>query len=263
MGKISTLKNVIGVEVGKVNASNGTTNYNLPLFVATDKPSWLLDWNGAMTAIDSLLKQVSDNGSTSESEIEALKVQVKSATKAIDALTETTTKLTENVSTLNTDVTQAKQDIETMQGTVLELSATVKELSTNVTSLSTDYDKFKSSVIARNSTSARVYGNSNGTSIDVSNIQRNAGALVAIELHDSSSNAQEIGFVVMDADSLYSVGTSSYPNTVWNGNTYDITVNTVASGSNGECRHVTFACGVTGQALATTKAVIIGDPLTL
>lgn len=32
--------------------TNSTTHYNLPQFVTTDKPAWLTDVNGAMTAID-------------------------------------------------------------------------------------------------------------------------------------------------------------------------------------------------------------------
>ncbi len=42
------------------NASNRTVNYEFPLFVGTDRPSWLVDWNGAMEQIDSTIKGVSD-----------------------------------------------------------------------------------------------------------------------------------------------------------------------------------------------------------
>ena len=43
------------------NASNRTANYEFPLFVGTDRPSWLVDWNGAMAQIDSTIKGVADN----------------------------------------------------------------------------------------------------------------------------------------------------------------------------------------------------------
>ena len=39
-----------------MSATNATTNYSLPLFIGTDKPAWLVDWNGAMTAIDAQMK---------------------------------------------------------------------------------------------------------------------------------------------------------------------------------------------------------------
>lgn len=35
-----------------MSATNRTTHYNLPVFVETDKPAWLVDFNGAMNAID-------------------------------------------------------------------------------------------------------------------------------------------------------------------------------------------------------------------
>lgn len=36
-----------------MSATNKTTNIELPLFIGTDVPSWLGDWNEAMTTIDS------------------------------------------------------------------------------------------------------------------------------------------------------------------------------------------------------------------
>ena len=43
-----------------MSATNHTTNYNLPVFVGSDKPAWLVDFNGAMNAIDAAIKDVSD-----------------------------------------------------------------------------------------------------------------------------------------------------------------------------------------------------------
>lgn len=42
-----------------MSATNKTANYELPIFIDTDKPSWLGDWNGAMTKIDNSVKAVS------------------------------------------------------------------------------------------------------------------------------------------------------------------------------------------------------------
>ena len=38
-----------------MSATNSTTNYHLPIFVETDKPAWLVDFNGAMNAIDAAI----------------------------------------------------------------------------------------------------------------------------------------------------------------------------------------------------------------
>ena len=43
-----------------MSATNHTTNYNLPIFVGTDKPAWLVDFNGAMTTIDTQMKANAD-----------------------------------------------------------------------------------------------------------------------------------------------------------------------------------------------------------
>lgn len=40
--------------------TNSTTNYNLPQFLPTDKPAWLVDVNPAYAAIDTAIKNVSD-----------------------------------------------------------------------------------------------------------------------------------------------------------------------------------------------------------
>lgn len=43
-----------------MSATNTTTNYNLPIFVSSDKPAWLVDFNGAMNAIDAQMKVNAD-----------------------------------------------------------------------------------------------------------------------------------------------------------------------------------------------------------
>ena len=42
----------IEVDENKFNSTNHTDNLNLPQFIATDKPGWLTDFNGAMEVID-------------------------------------------------------------------------------------------------------------------------------------------------------------------------------------------------------------------
>lgn len=39
-----------------MSATNRTQNYNLPIFIETDKPAWLVDFNGAMRSIDAQMK---------------------------------------------------------------------------------------------------------------------------------------------------------------------------------------------------------------
>lgn len=143
------MKSVVGVQIGKVNASNGTDNYGLPIFIATDKPAWLLDWNGAMVAIDSLLKQIDNKASISEKELDAIKVQIESANTAISGLQESTSSLTTNVAGLTADVTQAKKDVDVMQETVVQLTESVKTLETKVNENQTKITKMADNILVQ------------------------------------------------------------------------------------------------------------------
>ena len=44
-----------------MTATNHTKNYDLSQFVGTDRPTWLGDYNGDMTKIDTQLKQNAEN----------------------------------------------------------------------------------------------------------------------------------------------------------------------------------------------------------
>ena len=44
-----------------MTATNHTRNYNLSQFVGTDRPTWLGDYNGDMTKIDTQLKKNADD----------------------------------------------------------------------------------------------------------------------------------------------------------------------------------------------------------
>ena len=52
-----------------MSATNTTDNYNLPIFVGTDKPAWLVDFNGAMTAIDTQMKANADAAAAAASDV--------------------------------------------------------------------------------------------------------------------------------------------------------------------------------------------------
>lgn len=121
------------------NATNKTPNYDLPIFIGSDKPSWLTDWNGAMTEIDSLLKEIATNGSANSTQIEGLKSSLETANNAISALqdglsttTENTTKNTTDIGTLNTSLNVVQDDLIAQNSLVKTLSATVNTLETKI-----------------------------------------------------------------------------------------------------------------------------------
>lgn len=91
--------------------TNSTTNYELPLFTGTDKPSWLNDFNGAMTAIDAQMKSNDDAAAAADTKAEAA---------------------AGGVSGLTSRMTTAEDDIDAVEGAVGTLSQDVSDLQTAV-----------------------------------------------------------------------------------------------------------------------------------
>ena len=82
-----------------MSATNSTTNFELPLFIGTDKPAWLTDWNGAMTTIDAKIQ---------EAKTEAASATTESGnnTQSITQINSTLQTLNSTVSAMNTNVTK-------------------------------------------------------------------------------------------------------------------------------------------------------------
>lgn len=64
-----------------MSATNKTTYYELPIFIGTDTPSWLGDWNNTMTALDTALNNI-------HTEAQSAQNTANSAQSATDANTE-------------------------------------------------------------------------------------------------------------------------------------------------------------------------------
>lgn len=79
--------------------TNSTTNYNLPQFVGTDKPSWLGDINDAFSAIDLAIAEAATEATSADAKADALEVTVGGHTTQIGALQGT---VTSQGNTLNT-----------------------------------------------------------------------------------------------------------------------------------------------------------------
>lgn len=79
--------------------SNSTTNYALPQFISTDKPTWLTDVNGGYSAIDAQMKLNADaasNAASAASTADGKAVQAQNdATAALNASGTNTTNITD------------------------------------------------------------------------------------------------------------------------------------------------------------------------
>ena len=68
-----------------MSATNHTTYYELPIFIGTDTPSWLGDWNTAMTAIDTAINKVNTAASAAQSTADSAKGASDANTEAIES----------------------------------------------------------------------------------------------------------------------------------------------------------------------------------
>lgn len=76
-----------------MSATNKTTYYELPIFIGTDTPSWLGDWNNAITAIDTAINGAMTRGESALS-------KANSAQASSDANTQQLQSTNEEIATL-------------------------------------------------------------------------------------------------------------------------------------------------------------------
>lgn len=110
-----------------MSATNHTTNYNLPQFVGTDKPTWLTDVNGAMSAIDTQMKANADSATTA----------VSNATTAMNSVgTLANLNTTDKTSTVGA-INEINTGLQTTSGVASSASGTATEAKTAVEAVAT------------------------------------------------------------------------------------------------------------------------------
>ena len=139
-----------------MSATNSTPIINLPLFIGTDKPAWLTDWNGAMNTIDSAIAalQTAEAGTATSlaslaQSVEALSSTVSQHTTAIQTVTQATATNTGNINTINSLIgngTPTTTD-QTIIGAINEINAKIPE-SGDVAADDVTYDNTTSGLTA-------------------------------------------------------------------------------------------------------------------
>ena len=91
-----------------MSATNSTPIINLPLFIGSDKPAWLTDWNGAMNTIDTAIAnlQTAEAGTATSlaslaQSVEALSGTVGQHTTSLQTLTTAVSGNTGSINTIN------------------------------------------------------------------------------------------------------------------------------------------------------------------
>lgn len=94
-----------------MSATNSTANYELPIFLATDKPAWLTDWNGAMSAIDTAIH-------AAQATADGAQTTASAATADISTINASLTTITGNITSLTTSVNSNTGAINTINSLI-------------------------------------------------------------------------------------------------------------------------------------------------
>lgn len=120
-----------------MSATNATTNYQFPLFIGSDKPAWLVDWNGAMSAIDNAIHEAKAEADATDlivtghtSAIQALQSSVGDQSTAIQGLRTDVDDNTGSINTINSLIGNGKPTTtdKTLIGAINELDSDVTTL---------------------------------------------------------------------------------------------------------------------------------------
>lgn len=137
-----------------MSATNSTTHYELPVFIATDKPAWLVDWNGSMNAIDAGIYAAKSAADTAQagvtanaSDISTLSSTVSTQGSSLSTLSENLTTLTGTVNTITSLIGNGEPTTadKTIIGAINEINA---EVSTATTAAEVTYDNTTSGMTA-------------------------------------------------------------------------------------------------------------------
>ncbi len=113
-----------------MSATNKTTNYDLPIFVGTDKPSWLGDWNSAMTAIDTAIAGAKSTGDSATTVAGQAKSTAEAASETATAASETAAAASEaanNATTIAINANTQAGDAKTDAHAALEMATELQE----------------------------------------------------------------------------------------------------------------------------------------
>lgn len=88
-----------------MSASRKTENFNLPLYSADDVTSWLVDFNGAMTELETHLTEMRNNLATNGADLDNLEKAVANLNKTTSQLTDSLIKVQESGKSNSTAIT--------------------------------------------------------------------------------------------------------------------------------------------------------------
>lgn len=110
-----------------MGSTNKTTNYGLSQFIASDKPAWLVDYNGDMEKIDVVMEENKQSAEGNSTKITQIETNLEQVTQTVQnqgtTLQEYGTTLTQHTTLIG----QNSQNISQLQGSVDALEELVDE----------------------------------------------------------------------------------------------------------------------------------------
>lgn len=111
-----------------MSATNQTVNYGLPIFVDTDQPTYLGDWNSAMNKIDQTIKDNTGDTSDLENQIANITTRVSNTEKDIEGNATDIANLEKVVEPLPGRITANEQSITQLAAKDRDLQQQINDL---------------------------------------------------------------------------------------------------------------------------------------
>lgn len=129
------------------NATNKTPNYGLPIFIASDKPSWLVDWNGAMTELDTVIKEISTSEESNKNLISTANANIAKINNTIEEIHDYNYTLTNRVVTLDGKTNKLESEYNTVINDLQAQNRLVLQLQEAINTINTELDNLTNNVI--------------------------------------------------------------------------------------------------------------------
>lgn len=129
------------------NATNKTPNYGLPIFIDTDKPSWLVDWNGAMTELDTVIKKISTSEEANENLITTANANIAKINNTIEEIQAYNTALTNRVVILEGKTNKLESEYNTVINDLQTQNRLVLQMQDAINTINTELENITNNVI--------------------------------------------------------------------------------------------------------------------
>lgn len=185
------------------NATNHTRYFNLPLFISTDRPSWLVDWNGAMGEIDTILNDIATTSegassavSTIQTQIDTLSATVTSLNGIVETAVADVASMQTTVDAVDTRLDSVESDLITQNNLIKTLSDTVVAMQATVSTLDNHVDTLNDAVTAMGVNVSAIQTALNGVTSDIATINSTLTSLDTrvTALENAGSGASGSGY---------------------------------------------------------------------